>query len=532
VIERLRAVARRPLFAVCALAWVAALVLRALAGARAGSLYPDGAVELDLARALAEGRLHDALSTRFHPLFGLLVAPLVALGLPAEGAAQAVSALVSSCVAPLAAVTAARLAPGAPLRAAALAGLLAAVHPWLVRLGGQVMAYGTAHAALALALALGVRAVARPGWRSGAAAGAAIGLGWLARSDALATGAGLALGVTLATLRAAGPRPAGRVAAGLCLAALIVMSPYLAAMRVHTGEWRLSLKKRVSDVVRVPDPPRPVSTAPVPPTALGLGLGLEGLLQLETAGGDEALMLEGQRARTPPALDAAVFALRKAASAAHPLLLLLAAAGLLVARGPARWLAPLAAASFVAVHALLKANWGYTSVLHQSALGVLVAPLAGVGAAWLYARARGLPALRAALALAALFALAHKATEPQLRGKEAERAVGPFLRGLAGPGPLVIAGRDARVVAHDARASYIDVRDVPGPPVEALAALRARGARYLVLYLRRRRGAPDEDTPRLDAALAPLGVSRIGPAFEGEGEGGARYDWLVFRLEP
>ena len=227
----------------------------------------------------------------------------------------------------------------------------------------------------------------------------------------------------------------------------------------------------------------------------------------------------------------ALFSARKAISAAHPLLLLLAAAGLLVARGSvhggARWLAPLAGLTFVSVHALLKANWGYTSVLHQSATGVLVAPLAGVGAAWLWALAREQRALRTVIALTVLVALVHKATEPQLRGKEAERAVGPFLRDLAGSGPLVIAGRDARVVAHDARATYIDVRDVPGPPREALAALRTRGARYLVLYLRRHERGP---APALDAALAPLGVTRVGPPFEGEGEG-ARYDWLVFALD-
>lgn len=435
--------------------------------------------------------------------------------------------LLSSLVAPLAALTAARLAPAAPLRAAALAGLLAAVQPWLVRLGGQVMAYGPAHAALALALLAAVGAAARPGLLTGGLTGAAIGLGWLARSDALATGPGLAL-VALVAAGRAGWRQTATVALGLALGAALLMSPYLVAMRLHAGEWRLSLKKRVDQVVRVPTPAPPDGGAPPAATTPSLA----DLVVIEAEGGDPAAPARRTRATAPPPNEAAWVAARKAVAAAHPLVLALAACGLLVARGPGRWAAPAALGGFVAVHALLKTNWGYTSVLHQSAAAVLVAPLAGVAAARAWALAARAPRARAALAAVVLFALVHKALEPQLQGKAPERTLGPALRALAGPGPLVLAGHDARVVAHDARADYVDVREVPGPAAAGVQALRARGARHLVVFLRRREAPPDGAAPRLEAALAPLGVVRRGDPVRSVGEGGVRYDWLVFQLDP
>lgn len=524
--------------AVCLRAYAAALVLRAIAAARAGSLLPDGAVELETARALADGRWADALDTRFHPLFAALVAPFVRAGLPAEGTAVGLNVLVSALVAPLVAWTAARLARddagGRAVRVAALAGLIAAVQPWPVRLGGQVMAYGTAHAALALAVALGVAAASRPTALRALLAGGAVGLGWLARSDALATGAGLTGALLLAVTRRDGPRATLRVGAGLVLGAVLVMSPYLIAMRVHTGEWRLSLKKRVADVVRVPDAivdapaTRPAAAAPE----------LRALVLAELTGGDVAAALQGAHDTRPPLLEATWFAARKAVSAANPLLLALAGLGLLVGRpAPGRWLGPAALGAFVAAHALLKANWGYTSVLHQSAAGVLVAPLAGVGATWLWARAaRRDRRLAPAAAVVLLFGLTGKALEAQQRGKQVERQVGPFLRADAGPGPLRIAGHDARVVAHDARADYLDLRDVPGPPEVAVARLRALGVRYLVVFLRRRGAPPDGSAPGLEAALASHGVVPVDPgpgrAFRGNGEGGVSYDWRLFRLDP
>jgi hypothetical protein len=96
----------------------------------------------------------------------------------------------------------------------------------------------------------------------------------------------------------------------------------------------------------------------------------------------------------------------------------------------------------------------------------------------------------------------------------------------------VVAGHDARVVAHDADAAYVDLRDVPGPPAQAVAALRARGARYVVVFLRRRGAPADGAAPGLEAALTPLGVVPAGPPFRGNGEGGVSYDWRLFRICP
>lgn len=503
------------------LVYLAALALRAVV-AWASPLNPDGAVELQVAAALAEARWADALDARFHPLYAALVALASLLGLPAEAAARALAALCSSAVAPLAGWSAARLAPERPVRAAAVAGLLAAAQPALVRLGGQVMAYGLAHALLAVALAAAVAAAARPTLRSGALAGAAIGLGWTARSDALATGAGLVLGLGLTWL-ARRDRRGLAAGAALALGLLVAMAPYGLAMRARTGEWRLSMKKRAADLLPRLEAPPAATPSPPPVT-------LETLARLDANGGrlDDAL---DAASTAPPLASAALFATGKLVSAAHWLLLALAAVGVAVlarARAPAAAVAPLALLSFGAAQALLKHGAGYTSDVHCSAAGVLVVAPAAVG---LLALAPSRGAARLALA-AALLPLLPKALDPQRAAYRIEREIGRALREAAGAGRLVVAGRDARVVAHHAGAAYVELP--AGPPAEAVAALRRGGARFLVVFVRQRppRGAPAAAPPaRVPRALREAGAAPFAvPAFTVEREG-VRYDWLVFDLQ-
>jgi hypothetical protein len=64
---------------VCLETYLLALGVRAVVALRAGTLYPDGVVELRVAEALAAGRWADALETRFHPLLGALTALLTTL---------------------------------------------------------------------------------------------------------------------------------------------------------------------------------------------------------------------------------------------------------------------------------------------------------------------------------------------------------------------------------------------------------------------------------------------------------------------
>ncbi len=515
-----------------------ALALRAIQAIRTPVVNPDGAVELELARALAEGRWQDALELHFHPLYAALVALASGLGrLPLEATAQVVSVAVSSLVAPACALAAARLCPERPRTAALVGGLLAALHPYLVRLGGQVMAYALAHACLAWALAFALGAARRGRARDAALAGGAVGLGFLARSDALATGAGLAVGLLIAALAAEAPRPARarRLAlpAAFALAALVVMSPYLVGMRLHAGEWRLSLKKRADTLIREALRADPAAT-PERPRDREREPELRALIAAEpTPPGPVAVAERGGR---PGLLASAARALHVSLAAAHALPLALAAAGLLLV-GPRRlglrgrppgWLLPLLAwGAFLGAHVLLKASWGYTSRTHQSAVGVLVVPLAARGLALLAGlRWRPRRELGLALGLATLL-LTPKAIEPQRLHHLAERELGAWLaqhaaeRGLpAGTWSLV--GHDTRVVAHYARAPFLDVP--PGSPAEALAAARRVGARYLAILLAGRAPLRGDLEPALRAAGArPLRT------LEAERDR-KRYRWLLYEL--
>ena len=559
-----------------------ALGLRAWVNHRTASIYPDGVVDLEIGEALLAGDWRGALELRFHPLFGALCACVVALtGLSFLSAGSLVAVSVSALVAPAVGRAAASLVPGAPRSAAFCAGVLAACHPYLVRLGAQVMNYPVAHACLALALwaaALALERRVRP-WatfRWFLLAGVFLGLGYTARSDALASGAGLGLGSLLALwaglrgeleagsqsagfqsagsqstgFQSAGFQSAGslrallltlgRAALPLALGALLGVAPFLLGMRLHHGAWVLSPKKPVATLLAPQDHPTDAREAPAP-TARDASL--DRWISREAAGGGP-----WPADPPPPGLwGGARFALSKALHVVHPLLLgLLLGLGLVLVRSerrPLRWGAALVPAlslgAFVGAHVLLKASvWGYTSNLHQSALGIPVAILSGalLAGAW---RARAWPRSGLALTLGALaVVLLPKALEPQLVPKGIEAEVGRALRAHAGPGPILLLGRgELRPVSYAARAFLYDIGDPHRPelagatPAESLRRARAearrRGARpYLGLYYRWRQAPPGE----LERELERLGARAVPGTFETHFEGRS-YTWRLYLLE-
>ncbi|MGE0711710.1 MAG: hypothetical protein AB7N76_26695 [Planctomycetota bacterium] len=528
-----------------------ALLVRAAVASRTSALYPDGVVELRVAEALLAGRWGQALDTRFHPLLGGLTALVSGLsGLSTEAAATLVCGLLSAGVAPACAAVAARLTPEAPRRAAMVAGVLAACHPYLARLGGQVLAYGPAHLCLALALALAARALAveaagagsgagsAPGaGRAAALAGLAAGAGYLARSDALASGAGLGLGLGAALLlRGSGAARALRAAGAFGLAFGLAIAPYALALSLHAGTPTLSPKKPLASFW--PAAVGPAAPAPHPDgRAQPRERTLEEWVADEITRGPRAAAAEAEVQAQDGLLAAARFALGKALAATHPLLALLLLSAALPARGgrarsgPSRAtredLAPLlpalgALGAFVAAHVLLKATHGYTSRLHMSAAGVLVAPLAARGLLRL-GRRRWIQA--ALLGLAVTLTLP-RAIEPQHEAKAVEAEVGRWLRDHAPRRPLVVCGRgEVRGVAYRAGARFVDL-PADTSPRRALEHARARGARYLVLYLRSR--GPERGA--LLAHLATLGARPLGPPWRSE-RAGVRYAWWVLALD-
>lgn len=531
-----------------------ALALRAWVVHRTYSIYPDGVVDLEIAEALGRGDWRGALELRFHPLFGSLTALVVkvcGLSYPAAGAAVAVT--VSATVAPACGRVAAALTPRAPRRAALCAGVLAAAHPYLARLGAMVMNYPAAHACLALALLGGALAIERQRRGESPApwallAGLALGLGYSARSDALASGAGLVLGLTLAlvfgrrstedALPARCARALARGALPLVLGAVLGVAPFVIGMRLHYGAWLLSPKKPVATLLA---PRTELDAEPSAETA-----SLDRWISREARGG-------GAFPADPPPpglVGGALFALKKAASVAHPLLwILLLLGGAWAARPPpyargtldaAAFLLPvLTLAAFVGAHVLLKASvWGYTSRLHQSAVGIPVTILAGALLASL-GRTHAWPRSAQALVLGGVVAVfLPKALEPQLVPKAIEREVGLALRADAGEGVevLVLGRGELRPVTYAARAFLYDIGDPNRPelrertPAESILRAREEAARrgaipYLAIYLRSREPLPG-DLPR---ELARHGAFPIAPPFTTRYEG-RTYTWSLYRL--
>ncbi|MBL4846234.1 MAG: hypothetical protein JKY65_11955 [Planctomycetes bacterium] len=532
--------------------YVLALLFRALISYRTASIYPDGIVDLRIAEALVVGDWHGAIELRFHPLFGALCALLVkatGLSFPQAGAIVAVSC--SALVAPACGRVAAVLVPRAPLTAALCAGVLAAAHPYLARLGAQVMNYPVAHACLALSLAAAAIGLerARAGRRTVpwfVLAGVALGLGYSARSDALASGAGLVAGATLALAALktsrddAWARRLGRAllrgALPILLGAGLGVAPFVIGLRLHHGAWLLSPKKPVATLLA---PRVRIDVAPSEETA-----SLDRWITREMRGGG-AFPADP----LPPGIwGGAVFAVRKALSVAHPLLLAVLFCGLLLGarpppygRGtldPGAFLLPaLTLAAFVGAHVLLKASvWGYTSRLHQSAVGIPIAILAGAALAGL-GRSHGWPRSGLALLLGLIVVvLGPKTLEPQLVPKAIEVEVGRALRAHNGPGPIVVLGRDElRPVTYAARAYLYDLGDPHRPelrdqrPEESIRLVREEARRrgaspYLAVFLRSREPLPGD----LERELRRHGASRFA-LFESRHEG-RTYTWYLYSL--
>jgi hypothetical protein len=187
-------------------------------------------------------------------------------------------------------------------------------------------------------------------------------------------------------------------------------------------------------------------------------------------------------------------------------------------------------AVFVLVHGFLKHNWGYTSRIHQSALGVLVVPLAARGmvllAAGVSSRVGRSEKSVAGILLAIVLVAGPvpKALKPNRGGRALERTVGEWIREDFGSGPLRVFGWESRVPAHYARARFSALP--PGDPKSAIEAARRLGGDYVVIHLRSH-GPLDEDL------LPKLLVAGLKPAhspFEARRDD-VIYTWLVFRCQ-
>ncbi len=209
-----------------AVALALGLGLRLLRVARAPLMHPDGPAYLGLAGALLRGDLLTVLGGYYSPAYPATIAALAATGLPVELAGRLAAALAGVAALPLVHAATRRLL-GA--RAAAVAVLVAAVHPALVKASADVLPETLAGALL---LAWFVRLHGARDAGALGSAGALAGAAYLARPEAALL---VPLGLARAARRA---RPGALVA--YAAAALLVMAPALLALRARSGTWQLS----------------------------------------------------------------------------------------------------------------------------------------------------------------------------------------------------------------------------------------------------------------------------------------------------
>lgn len=236
------------MIALCALA----LALRAFSASRTAVMFNDGPEFLAIAESMARSEFARALADDYHPLYSLLTLVvwwLTGAGAPERLAGCAVAISVLSGALAVACLYAfLRDAFG---RGVAWIGALAlAVHPYAIRFASDVQSDGL-YLALFLAAAtllwygLSRRSVAIAAW-----AGAFSGLAYLTRPEGIGVAMiGAAAAIVLAVRGLAGRSgglrwllPGAAVLGG----ALLVMSPYLVALRADTGSWTLSKKKSVT----------------------------------------------------------------------------------------------------------------------------------------------------------------------------------------------------------------------------------------------------------------------------------------------
>lgn len=225
------------------LLFAAALLARTVAALGSAIFGTDGGHYLLMADWMREGRVHDALSLTYHPLYPLLIAVVRPLAASTEHAGEAVSVVLGAgAVIPFYAVVQALF--GRP--AAVLTGLLYAFGPMLVEVQSDVMTEGTYLFFSFSSLWLTWKMAQEPTLARGVVLGLSAGAAFLTRTEGLLSVAlALAWPVVFSVRHRSG---LGTRIAGIALTAaalLLVLSPYLFWVKAQRGHWALSARPSV-----------------------------------------------------------------------------------------------------------------------------------------------------------------------------------------------------------------------------------------------------------------------------------------------
>ena len=192
-------------------------------------IHPDGPAYLALARSLLDGEWSAVLGGYYSPLYPITIAPLVAVGLPAELAARLVASIAGVLALPLLFHVARRIG-GDTVGAATV--LVAALHPALVKAAAQVQPETLAGLCL---LAWGAVLMEARDLRRAAVAGMFAAAAYLARPE----------GIFLVVIGIAwlGWRRRPVALAVYVLAAVVLMAPAVLALHERTGTWQISRRE-------------------------------------------------------------------------------------------------------------------------------------------------------------------------------------------------------------------------------------------------------------------------------------------------
>lgn len=471
---------------------VFAALFRALRWSVTAVLFNDGPVYLTLAKTMADGEWVRALSHEYHPLYPALIAAFHTVVDDWELAAVAVSVIGgTAAVGCLYGFTRAAFGRAPGFAAAALL----AVHPHAIVFSGDVQSEG-----LFLALFLGAvwalwLVVRRESHGAAPVAGLLCGLAYLTRPEGIGL---LAVGGFLTAWhllrRSWSLRRATTLGALLFLSTACVAGPYIAWLRVDSGEWSISQKKSIGWVAGLSGPPARYAPSPQPKASPDPASGAESSAEAQKAGSAERAT-PGRAQRYGDALfDLARTQLR--ALRTELFVILLAGAMIsgwrrLTLRGG---FVLLTLGLYGLVFFALASNLGYVSARHV--LPPLTVAFGHVGAA-LLALAGVFSASKRRIALALIFLLVaglglSKSLRPDRTDSVAERTGAEWLRAQDLP-PGGVAARRRRI-AYYAGAEHVRIPERPYQ--NPIGGMRKRGGEYLIIN-----DEDFDDVPWLEEAL-------------------------------
>ncbi|NNL85554.1 MAG: hypothetical protein HKP27_07880, partial [Myxococcales bacterium] len=446
-------------WALLGLLCLAAAALRALAWWRAGIMFNDGPVFIELAQAMANGDWQHAFGHDYHPLYPAAIWAASGFGLSWENAGAAVS-VVSGALCVVFLFLFLRDAFGA--RAAWIGAILWTVQARAVDFSSDVQSDGLYALLFFAATWFGYR-----GWRRGslphlAGCGALSAAAYLARPEGL--GVVLVLGAALLWELWRRERSSGqlvRQGAVVALAAGLGIAPYIVAISSIQGGFTLTQKKSVAQLS-----------------------GIEALLEpgaVEVAA--TAAPEENRAERWVVAADEFAGSALSAVRAEWLLPILLGVFACRGRPGARGWWLLAALALYTAVLLTLAYHAGYVSKRHVIPVAALFLGYAGLGSIFLATRLDGWEPLRGRAvqlryALVALLCAASLVPQFEARraDRQAAREAAEWLRDSAAPGAAVAAHKQR--LAYYANAPFVSAPFMP--PERLLADLRARGARYLI----------------------------------------------------